>query len=284
MVTEVILWYYVDTMVKDKGVIRAITKVGGQYAVTSRYRHPSLIPFIAENRKNRGIFDLEKTVEVLEKTLLFIEECGKKGHIILFVSTRQETVDLVKQAAENLSLPHMLNRWIGGTLSNFKNIKGRVEKMKQMQQEKEEGKWTKYTKKEKVLLNRELAKLENRFTGIASLSELPQVVFVLDTRKEKIAVKEANNAEIPVIGLSNADADIKPVQYPIIANIYSRDAAAYILDLVEEAYRKGVKDKEKNGVSDDARKDKEVVMNKNEKSATLKKGEDAGMTEQKSNK
>lgn len=246
-------------------------KVGGQYAITSRYRHPSLIPFIAENKKDRGIFNLEKTVEVMEKTLAFIEECGKKGHIILFVSTRQETVDLMEQTALNLSLPYMLNRWIGGTLSNFKNIKGRTEKMKRMQQEKEEGRWTKYTKKEKVLFNRELSKLENRFTGIVSLNELPQIIFVLDTRKEKIAMKEANNAGIPVIGFSNADADINLIQHPIIANIHSRDTVAYVLNLIEEAYKEGVKNKEKRNTDDDMQKNGEGITDKNENNTALKR-------------
>ena len=138
----------------------------------------------------------------------------------------------------------MLNRWIGGTLSNFVNIKGRINKMLAMQKEKEEGAWTRYTKKEKVLLNRELAKLENRFTGIATLTELPQALFVLDTRKESIAVKEANNADIPVIGFSTANADVHCIQHPIIANIHSREAVTYILSLVEEAYKKGVNNKE----------------------------------------
>lgn len=248
-------------MVKNKEIMQAITKVGGQYAVTSRYRHPSAVSFVAESRGNRGVFDLDKTVEVLEKTLSFIEECGKKGYIILLVSSRQETVDLVKQTAQNLSLPYMLNRWIGGTLSNFKNIRGRTDKMGTMQQEKEEGAWTKYTKKEKVLLNRELAKLENRFTGIALLSELPQAVFVLDTRKEKIAVKEANSTGVPVIGFSNADADVNLIQYPIIANIHSRDAVGYVLGLVEEAYKEGVKNKEVKSEDDtDAERNKGATV------------------------
>ena len=251
-------------MVKNKDLEQAITKVGGHYAVIRRYRHPSFISLVASKKGSREVFDLEKTLAILEKTLTFIEECGKKGHIILFVSTRQETVDLMKQIAENLSLPYMLNRWIGGTLSNFKNIKGRADKMEKMQQEKEEGKWTKYTKKEKVLFNRELAKLENRFTGIATLTELPHAIFVLDTRKEKIAVKEANDTGVPVIGFSTADADIHRIQHPIIANIHSRDAVAYILELVENAYKEGVKHKEVRKTEDGAEKSGNSTVPKKE--------------------
>ena len=238
-------------MPSNKEIAQEIERVGGHYAVTNKYRHPSLASMIEGKKGNRAVFDIEKIVTLLEKTLAFVEECGKKGHIILFVSTRQETVDLVRKTAENLSLPHMLNRWIGGTLSNFTNIKGRVNKMSTMQKEKEEGAWTKYTKKEKVLLNRELTKLENRFTGIATLTELPQAVFVLDTRKEKIAVKEANSASIPVIGFSSANADVYCIQHPIIANIHSREAVTYILGLVEAAYKKGVSNKKIKQVDSD---------------------------------
>ena len=231
-------------MINHKEIAQEIERVGGHYAVTNRYRHPSLTAMIKGKKGNQTVFDVEKITEMLEKTLTFVEECGKKGHIILFVSTRQETIDLMKKVAEDLSLPYMLNRWIGGTLSNFVNIKGRINKMTTMQQEKEQGSWTKYTKKEKVLLNRELAKLENRFTGIAKLTELPQALFVLDTRKESIAVKEANSAGVPVIGFSTANADVYQIQHPIIANIHSREAVTYILGLVEEAYKKGVSNKE----------------------------------------
>ena len=231
-------------MVQSKNIAQEIERVGGHYAVTNRYRHPSLVSLIAGKKGNRAVFAVEKIAAMLEETLTFVEECGKKGYVILFVSTRQETVDLVKQTAENLSLPYMLNRWIGGTLSNFVNIKGRISKMTTMQKEKDSGAWTKYTKKEKVLLNRELTKLESRFTGIAALTELPQAIFVLDTRKEHIAVKEANGAEVPIIGFSTANADLHRIQHPIIANIHSREAVTYILGLVEAAYKKGVSNKE----------------------------------------
>ena len=251
-------------MVKNKDMAQEIVRVGGHYAVTNRYRHPSLSAFIEGKKGNRTVFDVEKTIGLLQETLAFIEECGRKGHIILFVSTRQETVDLVKQTAESLSLPYMLNRWIGGTLSNFANIKGRVKKMETMQKEKEGGGWTKYTKKEKVLLNRELAKLENRFTGITALHELPQAIFILDTRKEKIATKEANSMDIPVIGFSTANADLHRMQHPIIANIHSREAVVYIFGLVEEAYKRGVSNKE-------VKQDTEIKTNGGNKDATRKK-------------
>ena len=236
-------------MTTPKNLAQEIAKVGGQYAMTSRYRHPSVAPFIEGKGGGRNVFTVEKVAEVLQSTLSFVEECGEKGQIILFIATRQESVDLVRKTAEHLSLPYMLNRWIGGTLSNFKNIRGRVNKLDQLRKDKESGVWTKYTKKEKVLLNRELTKLENKFGGIFSLESPPNAVFILDTKKERIAVEEANGAEIPIIGFSSANADLHRIQYPIIANIHSRDAVAYILDLVEQSYQKGVAQKKEVSVA-----------------------------------
>ena len=225
-------------MPNNQDIGKEITKAGGQYAVSNRYRHPSFASMIT-GTGGTAVFDLEKMVAMLQGTLSFVEACGKKGAVILFVSTRKETVGLVEGAAKNLSLPHMLNRWIGGTLSNFKNIRGRVERMESLRKEKEDGGWTQYTKKERILLNRELTKLESRFSGIASLTELPDAVFVLDTKKEHNAVTEVNSMGIPVIGLSNANADRSLIQHPIVANIQSRDAVRYILGLVESAYLAG---------------------------------------------
>lgn len=218
-----------------------MTKVGGQYALTNRYRHPSVSSFVTSGRGGRGVFDLEKITEVLQSALSFIEQLGRKKQIILFVSSRRETVDLVERIAADLSMPYMLNRWIGGTLSNFKNIKGRVDRMERLRKDSEEGKWSKYTKKERVLLNRELAKLENWFSGIGTMDVLPGAVFVLDVKKEAIAVSEANSVGISVIGFSNADADLTVAGYPIIANIHSHETVAYVLSLVKEAYEAGVK-------------------------------------------
>ncbi len=225
-------------MSDNEEITKKITDAGGQHAVTSRYRHPSVTPFVV-GTGSKGVFDIEKVAEMLQSALTFIEQCGRHGQVIFFVSTRRETVDLVEKTAENLLLPRMLNRWIGGTLSNFKHIRGRVERLERLQREKDEGKWTKYTKKEKVLMNRELTKLESRFSGISTLENLPAAVFILDTYREKNAVIEANNAGIPIIGFSNANADLHVVQYPIIANIQSRDTVAYVLSLVENAYRRG---------------------------------------------
>ena len=221
-------------------MIQEMEKAGGQYALTSRYRHPSAQSVVRKKSGGRVVFDLEKVAGLLSSALAFVEEVGRKKGTILFVSTRQETVSLAQKTAESLSLPYMLNRWIGGTISNFKNVRSRVERMENLAKELEDGAQTSlHTKKERVLLTRELSKLRSKFSGIASMVELPAAVLIFDARREKIAVDEALRSNIPVIGVSNADADIRLVHYPVPVNICSRSVVAYLLTLIEKAYRKG---------------------------------------------
>ena len=230
-------------MINMQTIVKTLEELGGSFATTNKFRHPTQIPFIKPQTNGRDILDTDKIAKEIEKTLSFVEECGSKGLVILFVSSRHESLDLIKKTAETLSLPHMTERWIGGTLSNFRNIRSRVEKMIQMKKDEESDAWNKYTKKERVLLNRELGKLETRFLGIENMTHVPAIMFVVDVKREKNAVEEANALNIPVIGFSNADADLNKIQYPITANIASRKTVEYVLSLVEEAYNKGVKSK-----------------------------------------
>ena len=228
-----------EGMQSARDIVQEMEKVGGQYALTKRYRHPSMQAIVRQKASGGLCFDLEKTVEMLTKALTFIEAVAKKEGSLFFVSTRRETADMVQKTAEELSQPYMVNRWVGGTISNFKNVRSRVERMEKLVKEREEGRWTHYTKKEKVLMTRELGKLQGKFSGIASMTERPAALIVFDTKREKIAVSEAIRSKIPVIGFSNANADLRAAQYPVPMNIYSREAVAYLLGLVKEAYTKG---------------------------------------------
>ena len=227
-------------MQDNKTIVKDLSDRGGQYATITRFRHPTQKSFIITKKDARDVFDLEQTASVIGKTLDFIKECGKKGNVILFVSSHQETLDIIEDLAKELGLPFMANRWIGGVLSNFKNIRSRVDRMIKLQKEKEDGSWTKFTKKERILLDRELLKLKNHFGGIENLDRIPSAVFIVDTKKEHIATKEANSVGVPIIGFSNADADLRVVQYPIITNIHSVQIVEYIKSLVLDAYKSGV--------------------------------------------
>lgn len=214
--------------------ITEIEKRGGHFAMTNRHRHPSVLEFIASKIGRKNVFDTDKISGLLDNALQFVSQLGEKKQTILFISSRQETLDILKDSIQTTKQPYMFNRWIGGTLSNFKNVKKRVDRMKKMRSDKDDGGWVKNTKKEKVLLNRELSKLENKFLGISDMDKLPDAIFILDTKKESIAVEEAKTMGIPIIGFSNANANIKNIDYPIIANINSRETVEYIISLITE--------------------------------------------------
>ncbi len=212
--------------------------VGAHYALSRRHRHPSTIPFISvDQRTTRSVFDLTILAKQLDGLLTFMQECGKKKSTILFATSRHESLKLVEETATALGMPFVTGRWVGGLLSNFDVIKKRVERLKKLRGEKEINAWQKYTKKEGVLLQRELGKLETRFSGILQLEKLPDVLFVVNTQREKIAVAEARKVGIPIVGLVNACVDISTIDYPVVTNINSLKNIQYILDKVQQRYR-----------------------------------------------
>ncbi len=223
---------------ENEKTIEELKEVGAEYAFSNRYRHPSTIPFMMGGG---GInkFDLTKVVEELNKLLEFVRLLGKEKKKILFVTSRNESRSILKDLAERLSMPYITGRWIGGTISNFDNIKNRISRLQTLRSEKESGAWTKFTKKENVLLNRELDKLETRFSGIVTLEGKPDALFVIDANRESIAVLEANRLGIPIIGLVNSDTDLSMIDYKIIANNTSRKSVQYFLNKIEEEYKKG---------------------------------------------
>ncbi len=199
--------------------IEKMFEVGAHYAYTKTKRHPSTRTFIFGNKNGTELFDLEKTSVSLEEAKKFIKEIFAIGNKqILFVGSKSEIRDIVKKCADKIGMPSVTNRWVGGTLTNFDEVKKRAEKYQKLLEEKETGGFSKYTKKEKSKIEEEILRLERKFSGIVSMKMLPVALFVVDSKHEAIAVEEANQKNIPVIALSNSDCNIKKVDYPILAN------------------------------------------------------------------
>lgn len=199
--------------------IEKMFEVGAHYAYTKTKRHPSTKAFIFGNKNGTELFDLEKTNVSLEEAKNFVREIlATGGRQILFVGSKSEIKEIVKRYANKVEMPYVTNRWIGGTLTNFDEVKKRVEKYQKLLEEKETGGLSKYTKKEKLKIEEDILRLERKFSGVALMKTLPAVLFVVDPKHEGIAVEEANQKNIPVIALANSDCDIKKVDYPILAN------------------------------------------------------------------
>lgn len=204
---------------------------------TSRV-HPKMKPYLQGARNTVYIISLEKTAEKLKEALKFIQELILQEKILLLIGTKIQVKNLVKEMAEECNLPYVTERWLGGTFSNFGIIKKRIEYFKNLEEQRKTGELEKYTKKEKAKINQKLKDLEIKFGGIKNLEKLPEAIFVLDMKKDNLAIKEARMKGIKVIGISDTNTDPTLADYPIPANDDAISSVKYILDKVKEAILK----------------------------------------------
>ena len=214
-------------------------KAGAHFGYSKTRRHPSVAPYIFGVKNRVEIIDLEKTDELLEKALSFIATLAKEGKQVLFVGGKNEARSALKMAAESIGMPFVDGRWIGGTLTNFPEIKKRLLKLEDLTKQKEKGELSKYTKKERLVIGHEIDNLDRFFSGILPMKDLPKALVVLDSKKEIIAVTEAQRMNIPVIALCGTDNDLKGINYPIVGNDASVSSIAYFINEIAKAYQKG---------------------------------------------
>ncbi len=213
-------------------------KVGAHFGYSKTRRHPSVAPYIFGVKNRVEIIDLEKTDDLLDKALNFVATLAKEGKQVLFVGGKNEARGSLKIAAESVGMPFVDGRWIGGTLTNFSEVKKRLAKLEDLTKQKEKGELSKYTKKERLMIDREIAKLNRFFSGILSLKDLPKALVVVDSKKEIIAVTEAQRMNIPVIALSGTDCDVTGITYPIVANDSSVSSITFFVNEIAKAYQK----------------------------------------------
>ena len=228
-----------ETTNADTVLIDALFTAGAHFGFVKSRRHPSTKPYIFGVKNKIEIFDLEKTSDSLRTALEFVEELGSKNGKILFVSGKNEAKNAIMATAESINMPYVAGRFIGGTLTNFPEIRKRVEKLESWVSQKEKGELGKYTKKERLLIDREIDKLREFFFGLSVMKNLPQALFVVDSKKESIAVKEAQKIGIPVISLSGTDNNLNEVEYPIPGNDASRVSIEFFLKKIAESYKAG---------------------------------------------
>lgn len=228
----------------NKTLIDGMFNAGAHFAYSPRRRHPQAVPFIYGAKNNVEIFDLEKTSEKLLSACEYVRSLGKEGKVILFVGGKSESQLAIKNAATSISMPYVAGRWIGGTLTNFNEIKKRVQKMEETIEKKEKGELAKYTKKERLLIDREVEKLERFFSGIRTLKEKPAALFVIDQKREKIAVTEASKQGVIVVSLSGSDCNLKEVDFAIPGNDSSISSISFFVNEIAKAYREGSKERE----------------------------------------
>ena len=230
---------------KSNDIVGELFGAGAHYGFVKSRRHPSAKPFIFGSKNNIEIFDLEKTSLELDKAAAFMEEKGKEGATGLLLGGKSEAREAIKKAAETLEMPYVAGRWIGGTLSNFSEIKKRIAKLEDLTDQREKGELAKYTKKERLLIDRDIAKLTIYFGGLSRLKSLPKFMIIIDPKKERNAVLEAKKINIPIVGLAGSDSNLHEIEYAIPGNDASRASISFIVNKLVEAYKKGRVETEK---------------------------------------
>ena len=228
-----------DKVVIKDPKINELFKAGAHFGFVKSRRHPSAKPFIFGVKNKIEIFDLEKVKVELEKALKFIEDKAAEGATLIFVGGKSEARAGVKNAGDALSMPYVHGRWIGGTLTNFPEIRKRVMKLEDLTTQKEKGELGKYTKKERLMIDRDIAKLTMYFSGLHSLKALPKIMVVVDPKKEHIAVEESKRMKIPVVAIAGSDCNLTGVDYAIPSNDSSVSSISFLLGEIMNAYKTG---------------------------------------------
>ena len=198
--------------------IQALLEAGVHFGHQTRRWNPKMRRFIFAERNGIYIIDLEKTLKQLRRAQELLREIVLKGDNVLFVCTKKQLKAIIQAEAERCGGHYVTERWLGGTLTNFATIKRQIRRLKELEQGQEEGTFEFYTKKEQLMLERERIKLERNMSGLKDMNRLPGALFVVDAKKERIAVAEANKLGIPIVAIVDTNADPDLITVPVAGN------------------------------------------------------------------
>jgi len=218
--------------------MKALLETGVHFGHRTRKWNPRMKPFIFTERNGIHIIDLQQTVAALDHAYNLVRDTVANGGVGLFVGTKRQAQESIQKEAERCGMPYINQRWLGGTLTNWKTIKDRISELKKLEQRRDSGDFERLTKKEGLILGREIIKLQDRLGGIRDMAKLPDLVYVVDVRREDTAVHESNILNVPVIALVDTNCDPGGVDYVIPANDDAIRAikllTAYLADAVLE--------------------------------------------------
>ncbi|UCG35161.1 MAG: 30S ribosomal protein S2 [Candidatus Omnitrophota bacterium] len=244
-------------------MIKDLLENGVHFGHLSKHWNPKMKKFIFGKKKNVYVIDLEKTARSLEEAKEFIKQVAARGEKILFVATKKQLRDLIKEQATSCGMGYIVERWVGGFLTNFSTIQGRIQKYLDLREKKDRGDFDKMPGKEVVRLNRELERMDKNYSGVASFDDLPGCICVIDPKKEFACVREANKLSVPLVGLIDTDGDPEVLDYPIPGNDDAIKSVRYIISCLVEAVNEGLKLGEKLT----KKKEKETAKEKKEEAS-----------------
>lgn len=220
--------------------VKDLLDAGVHFGHQTRRWNPRSRPYIFDHRNGVSIIDLEKTHACLAAAAAFVEDIAAKGKEVLFVATKPQAQEVVRQAAKSTGMPFAVNRWLGGTLTNFATIKKSLESYRTYLRMEQDGSLAKMHKKEGAAVRREMARMQRNFEGLLEYRDLPAAMIVIDTKLEEIAVNEANRLGIPVIGLCDSNSDPTRLQFPVPGNDDAAKSIRLVVEVLTQAVQNGV--------------------------------------------
>lgn len=221
-------------------------KAGAHFGHQKSRWHPKMEQYLFGARNGVHVINLEKTLEELQKSLDYVKTLAGKGQVILFVGTKKQAREAVKAAAETGGMPYLVERWIGGMLTNFSEVRNRLKKYKNLKEQVASGEIERYPKKEQVRMKKDLAKMDRYLAGLVALERMPDALYLADMRVEKTALAEANRMGVPVVGVCDSNVNPEKAQYLIPANDDAVNSIKMMAELVAEAAKEGKAEWEKN--------------------------------------
>ena len=243
--------------------IKELVKAGVHFGHLTRKWNPNMSPYIYSEKNGIHIINLYKTIQKLEESCSALEKIASSGRKILFVATKKQAKDIVSKCAEEVKMPYITERWPGGMLTNFVTIRKAVKKMSAIDRSKQDGTFESLSKKEKLSVDRTRAKLEKNLGSINSMTRLPGAVFVVDIRREHIAVREAIKLNIPIFAMVDTNTDPRLVDFGIPANDDASKSIEIILNKVTSSVKSGLDQRNKEKAEEQAKIEKENNDEKN---------------------
>ena len=242
--------------------IKELVKAGVHFGHLTRKWNPNMSPYIYSEKNGIHIINLYKTIQKLEESCSALEKIASSGRKILFVATKKQAKDTVAKCAEEVKMPYITERWPGGMLTNFVTIRKAVKKMSAIDRSKQDGTFESLSKKEKLRVDRTRAKLEKNLGSISLMTRLPGAIFVVDIRREQIAVKEAIKLNIPVFAMVDTNTDPRLVDFGIPANDDASKSIEIILNKITGSIKDGLDQRNKEKAEEEAKSEKEDSLEK----------------------
>ncbi len=222
--------------------LQELLEAGVHFGHQVRRGHPRMKPYIYGAREGVHIIDLTLSEKYLKEACEFVYNLGVEGKVLLFVGTKKQARPIVEELAKSLPAPYLVERWMGGFLTNFEEVSKRIKLLKDLRQAKEKGELAKYTKKEQLLLDRKMEKLQKDFSGVMDFTKLPDAIFVVDAVSDNIAVREANRLRIKVVAIADSNCNVSEIDYPIPGNDDAIKSIKILVKAVTDAYGEGQKE------------------------------------------